>query len=74
MLKLYMAHWHVAPQVLSALRPLMLVVAATQPVNAVTFVLDGVLYGAGGFRWGLQGSAAQQDGSQAACNSAARIG
>jgi hypothetical protein len=28
----------------------MLVVAATQPVNALAFVLDGVLYGAGGFR------------------------
>ncbi|KIY96977.1 hypothetical protein MNEG_10983, partial [Monoraphidium neglectum] len=39
------------PLVLRALRPLMLVVAATQPVNALAFVLDGVLYGAGGFRY-----------------------
>lgn len=26
-------------------------VVATQPVNALAFVWDGVLFGAGGFRW-----------------------
>lgn len=40
-------------QVLLLLRRLMLIVAATQPINALAFTLDGVLYGAGGFRWGL---------------------
>jgi putative MATE family efflux protein len=40
------------PAVLSLLSTtLMPVVAATQPVNALAFVLDGVLYGAGGFRF-----------------------
>jgi Na+-driven multidrug efflux pump len=28
-------------------------VIATQPVNALAFVWDGVLFGAGGFRWDL---------------------
>lgn len=40
------------PSVLALLDgTLMPIVAATQPVNALAFVLDGVLYGAGGFRF-----------------------
>jgi Na+-driven multidrug efflux pump len=36
--------------VLVLLKPLMHIVAVTQPINTMAFVLDGVLYGAGGFR------------------------
>jgi len=40
------------PLVLSLLQgTLMPIVAATQPLNALAFALDGVLYGAGGFRF-----------------------
>lgn len=36
------------PEVLRLARHLMPIVAFTQPLNALAFVLDGVLYGAGG--------------------------
>ena len=38
-------------EVLSALRSVYPIVILTQPVNALAFVLDGVLYGAGGFAY-----------------------
>eukprot|EP00775_Hariotina_reticulata_P009516 gene9516-9681_t len=37
--------------VLHLARRLMPVVAVTQPLNALAFVMDGVLYGAGGFKY-----------------------
>lgn len=37
--------------VLSLAKKLMPIVAVTQPLNALAFVLDGVLYGAGGFKY-----------------------
>jgi len=40
----------VDPAVQGILASLIMVVAATQPLNAIAFVLDGVLYGASGFR------------------------
>jgi hypothetical protein len=39
------------PQVLSLATHLMPLVAITQPLNALAFVLDGILYGVGGFRY-----------------------
>lgn len=39
------------PQVRSALAAALLIVAASQPIAAVAFVLDGVLIGAGDTRW-----------------------
>jgi hypothetical protein len=38
-------------QVLPIVHQLMPLVAATQPLNALAFVLDGVLYGVGGFKY-----------------------
>jgi Na+-driven multidrug efflux pump len=35
-------------QLISALLPFVII---SQPINAMAFVWDGVLFGAGGFRW-----------------------
>ena len=38
-----------SPGVMAAIRPIYPFVILTQPLNALAFVWDGVLYGAGGF-------------------------
>jgi Na+-driven multidrug efflux pump len=48
--------WFTAdPAVLALVASTIPFVIATQPINALAFVWDGVLFGAGGFRWAQAG-------------------
>ena len=49
--------------VMAAIRPIYPFVVVTQPLNALAFVWDGVLYGAGGFPY----AATVRDTSAASC-------